>query len=64
MFDKDRFLKANQNNKENNPFTDIEDGFYTLELTNATMGKAKNSNRKQVVFEYEFDDNNDKYDDV
>src|SRR5688572_1611137 len=61
MFDRDKFLKANQENKVNNPFVSVEDGFYILELTNFTMGKSKEKQRDQVVLEWEITEENDNY---
>lgn len=55
FFDKSKFLAANKRNKEENPFGDIDPGFYMAELVDAKIGPAKSSGRHQAMFLWQID---------
>lgn len=55
-FDKSKFLAANQAVSSDNPFPEIEPGFYIATLDDANLGNAKSSGRYQATFIWAFDE--------
>jgi hypothetical protein len=60
-FNMDLFRKKNQENSENNPFSEVDNGVYILDLIRSEMNFAKNSGRYQAMFQWKIDpDANDR----
>jgi hypothetical protein len=59
-FNKDLFLKKNQDNNENNPFGEIQNGSYICDLIDAKLCYSKEKNTLQALFQWKIDpDSND-----
>lgn len=59
-FDKSKFLAANQAISSDNPYPEIEPGFYVATLFDANFNNAKSSGRYQASFIWEFDESETK----
>ena len=60
-FNKKMFLEANVNVKDGGDFTEYPDGFYECTLTNASIGKTRNTNKDRVLFKWVIDETHEDY---
>jgi hypothetical protein len=61
-FNKDLFLTQNRKNVEENPFGEIDNGYYICDLVDAQLCYSKSNNRYQALFQWKIDPNsNDRF---